>query len=481
MSIKPFLGSNTGVQDIFFFGTQLSPFAYKGWTTSTNFMIERKDYDPINTTAFNNTITFQYPQDTDLAGPPAIVIQLPRIAVNANSGGTFTQTGGSSYIDPATGTYRVNVQSACENHRYIEGAGLHAIEKIDIVYGSNLLQTIKPEDLELRANLYEQQETLQYTKELMGWYGSSHASDRGSTAEDALLRTYVIHLPTVFWGISPNQWLPVFLLKDVNNLRIHVKLRDWASIVTYDVASNQVPPHTHIQTLPTGVTADGNTPLSVRLRCVNVHLTAFEKDYFVQLAGSRGTREGTEDDGLLYKFQDIERHEREVVAAGSPTKVLKLSNFRSPTTQLIFILRPQAKVDSKFPYTASAAASQSLALQRQDPTQASYEGITYNKITANGMDLCREQHWRDTTLSEMLLYYPNGFKKDIYVRVFNDLTPTDELNCVGSINFMNLNNPQLELKWSTNELPAQACYLDVYAKVHQVIQLVNGQLHKLFN
>jgi hypothetical protein len=473
MSIKPFLGANTGVQDIFFFGTQLSPFAYKGWTTSTNFMIERKDYDPINTTAFNNTITFQYPQDTDLAGPPAIVIQLPRIQVGsdtaANRGGARNVSGGAF-----TGTERT-----LENHRYIEGAGLHIIEKIDIVYGSNLLQTIRPEDIELRANLYEQTETLQYTKELMGWYGASHASDQGSTPEDALLRTYVIHLPTVFWGVSPNQWLPVFLLKDVNNLRIHVKLRDWASIVTADINQFTVPTPTHISTVATGVLPDSTTPLSVRLRCVNVHLTAFEKDYFVQLAGSRGTREGTEDDGLLYKFQDIERHEREVVTSGATSRVLKLSNFRSPTTQLIFILRKQAKVDNKWPYTSSTTLT--LAQQRQDPTQASYEGITYNKITANGMDLCREQHWRDTTLSEMLLYYPNGFKKDIYVRVFNDLTPTDELNCVGSINFMNLNNPQLELKWVGSEIPSENMYLDVYAKVHQVVQLVNGQLHKLFN
>ena len=97
MSIKPFLGSNTGVQDIFFFGTQLSHFAYKGWTTRTNFMIERKYYDPINTTAFNNTITFQYPQDTDLAGPPAIVIQLPRINVAANAANSFASTGGSQF------------------------------------------------------------------------------------------------------------------------------------------------------------------------------------------------------------------------------------------------------------------------------------------------------------------------------------------------------------------------------------------------
>jgi hypothetical protein len=115
----------------------------------------------------------------------------------------------------------------------------------------------------------------------------------------------------------------------------------------------------------------------------------------------------------------------------------------------------------------------------QDPTQASYQQIGYNKLTANGMDLLREQTWRDTTLSDMLLFYPNGFKKQIYVRVFNDLTPTDDLNCVGSINFLNLNNPQLELRF-LSALTSDH-YLDVYAKVHMIIQMVNGQLHRLFN
>lgn len=478
MSIKPFLGANTGVQDIFFFGTQLSPFAYKGWTTSTNFMIERKDYEPINTTNFNNTVIFQYPQDTDLAGPPALVITLPRIIVGTNSGNTFTGTGGSN-VSGNTGT-----QAAMTNHRYIEGAGLHLIENITITYGSNLLQTIRPEDLEIRADLYEQTETLQYTKELMGFIGeNSHNSDVTAGEAHVINRTYTIHLPTVFWGISPNQWLPVFLLKDVNNLRINVKLKSWNSIVTASVATltsggaTISPPHTHIQTVATGVTPDSSTPLEVRLRCVNVHLTGFEKDYFVSLAGSRGTREGTEDDGLLYKFQDVERHERNIIASGTTKYSLKLTNFKSPTTQLIFILRPVNKVDAAWPYTASTSVS--LADQRQDPSDAQYKQIDYNTITANGMDLCRRQNYRDTTLSEMLLYYPNGFKKNIYVRVFNDLTPTDELNCVGSINFMNLNNPTLSLEFLT-ALNGDH-YLDVYAKTHQVIQMVNGQLHRLFN
>lgn len=474
MSIKPFLGANTGVQDIFFFGTQLSPFAYKGWTTSTNFMIERKDYDPINTTNFNNTIIFQYPQDTDLGGPPALVITLPRIVPPAD---TDAGTGTTSAV--AAGAY-TGAQNRLTNHRYIEGAGLHLIDNITITYGSNLLQTIRPEDLELRADLYEQTETLQYTKELMGFVGTaaaSHTSDIGATERDKIRRTFIIHLPTVFWGISPNQWLPVFLLKDVNNLRINVKLKTFNSIVTADVATGQSASSQFLRTVSSGVAADNSTPLEVRLRCVNVHLTGFEKDYFVSLAGSRGTREGTEDDGLLYKFQDVERHERNIITSGTTKYSLKLTNFKSPTTQLIFILRPVNKVDAQWPYSSSLTVSYANTVQ--DPSDASYKEIGYNTITANGMDLCRRQNFRDTTLSEMLLYYPNGFKKNIFVRVFNDLTPTDELNCVGSINFMNLNNPTLSLEFL--DALDQDHYLDVYAKTHQVIQMVNGQLHRLFN
>lgn len=466
MSIKPFLGTNTGVQDIFFFGTQLSPFAYKGWTTSTNFLIERKDYDPINTTAFNQTITFQYPNDTDLAGPPAIVIQLPAIDQGTNSAAA---RGATSADGATTGT-----QTTLTNHRYIDGAGLHIIEKIDITYGSNLLQTIKPEDIEIRANLYEQTETLQYTQELMGFWGNdiTHSFDRGTTASDTLLRTYIIHLPMVFWGLSPNQWLPVFMLKDINNLRIQVKLKDWASIVTATGGASG-----YLSQAATGVVPNSQTPLSVRLRAVNVHLTAVEKQYFVDLLRSTGTAEGVEDDGILYKFTDIERHEREPVVSGTTSKSLRLSNFHSPTTQIYFILRPQRRVDAKWPYAPSTTVLYADLVQ--DPTQASYQQIGYNKLTANGMDLLREQSWRDTTLSDMLLFYPNGFKKQIYVRVFNDLTPTDDLNCVGSINFLNLNNPQLELRFLS--AVSGDHYLDVYAKVHMIIQMVNGQLHRLFN
>lgn len=89
---KAFLSANTAVQDIFFFGTQLSPFAYKGWTTSTNFMVERKDYSPEAAPSLkgNCTVRFQHPNDMDLTGPPALVIKLPRIHVPAGASDSDT-------------------------------------------------------------------------------------------------------------------------------------------------------------------------------------------------------------------------------------------------------------------------------------------------------------------------------------------------------------------------------------------------------
>lgn len=483
MSIRSFIGANTGVQDVFFLGTKLSPFAYKGWTVSTNFMLERKEYDPLTAPAFGQSVKFQYPNDCDLAGPVTLVIKLPRLDLTSSTNHTDADPG------------------------YIAGVGWHCINRIEIKYGANLLQTIKPEEMEIRSELFEPDEILKYTRENVlegfpandmhdiskvpdtvpstgSWWthitGTGAALDATSftTAHKnaftryAKLRTCIVNLTTLFWGQTPNQWLPIFLLRDPNNLIIEVFFKNLNQIVTRHTPA----------TAASGFSAaavDSTSKFEVKLRCTNVHLSQAEKAYFSARAGARGNKGGsTEDDGLLYKFQDYERHEREVISfSGSAEKkhTLRLSNFRSPTTQLIFFLREKRKVDGVYNNTAS---SETLPVCDKD----SYKYIEFNKVTANGNDLLREYDDKQTTVSEMLLYFPNGFKKNIYVRVINDLTPTDEINCVGSINFMNLNNPQLELRWSRSDLvEATDHYLDVFAKTHQIIQLVNGQLHRLFN
>lgn len=486
MSIRSFIGANTGVQDVFFLGTKLSPFAYKGWTVSTNFMLERKEYDPMTAPAFGQSIKFQYPNDCDLAGPVTLVIRLPRL--------DLVQT-------------TDQLQNNAGDPRYVEGVGWHCINRIEVKYGANLLQTIKPEDMEIRAELFEPDEILKYTREnvLEGitandlhsiskapesiptsgniyLQGLSTTNSANLTAADKTLivkyvkqRTCVVNLTTLFWGQTPNQWLPIFLLRDPNNLIIEVFFKNLNQLITRNAGEP-----TGGLSLPASIAADSTSKFEVKLRCTNVHLSQAEKAYFSARAGARGNKGGsTEDDGLLYKFQDYERHEREVITfSGSAEKkhTLRLSNFRSPTTSLIFFLREKGRVDGV--YNNSNANDASLPAFDKD----SYKYIEFNKVTANGNDLLREYDDKQTTVSEMLLYFPNGFKKNIYVRVINDLTPTDEINCVGSINFMNLNNPQLELRWSRADLLSSTDhYLDVLAKTHQIIQLVNGQLHRLFN
>lgn len=492
MSIRSFIGANTGVQDVFFLGTKLSPFAYKGWTVSTNFMLERKEYDPMTSPAFGQSVKFQYPNDCDLAGPVTLVIKLPRLN-----------------LDIITDQFAVGAGDP----RYVDGVGWHCINRIEIKYGANLLQTIKPEDMEIRAELFEPDEILKYTREnvlegmsandlhniskapesiptsgafkLSGIDYASAASltnaDKQSIVKFVKQRTCVVNLTTLFWGQTPNQWLPIFLLRDPNNLIIEVFFKNLNQLITRNVAEPTTVGGT-TYTLPSSISADSTSKFEVKLRCTNVHLSQAEKAYFSARAGARGNKGGsTEDDGLLYKFQDYERHEREVINfSGTAEKrhTLRLSNFRSPTTSLIFILREKSRVEGVYNNTTSSTNDVALPGFDKD----TYKYIEFNKVTANGNDLLREYDDKQTTVSEMLLYFPNGFKKNIYVRVINDLTPTDEINCVGSINFMNLNNPQLELRWSRADLVrADDHYLDVFAKTHQIIQLVNGQLHRLFN
>lgn len=130
------LALNQGPQDALLYDNSRSYFTNVGYTRTSNFQIEYRDVDSQSGGDFGSTLQFVIPKAADLLGPVDLMIDLPTpSAVDAAAKLTVTAEGDVAYAS------------------WVDEIGYAAIEKVTFTVGSNDIETITGEQLQIRNEL----------------------------------------------------------------------------------------------------------------------------------------------------------------------------------------------------------------------------------------------------------------------------------------------------------------------------------------
>jgi len=146
----PQLQINQGPQDALLYDNSRSYFTNVGYTRTSNFQTEYIDVESQNAAAFNSTVQFVIPKAADLLGPVDLTLDLPpctSFGPNDNGGQTALGNGkGDSTTAQLLAGDRIWAQ-------WVDEVGFAMIEKVTFSVGSNDIETITGEELQIRNEL----------------------------------------------------------------------------------------------------------------------------------------------------------------------------------------------------------------------------------------------------------------------------------------------------------------------------------------
>jgi hypothetical protein len=283
------LQKNTGILDPLIFGDNISDsyFFYRGYTTTKNHFITRRDVAPSEAAPqFGSMSTFKLPIIADKLGPIQLMFSLPIL----NPVGQVT---------PAV------------NPRYQDFIGFTAWEKITLAYSTGELYTLFPEDAWLKYKRMLRQEQKDAVGELV-------AGDKSIPQRVALAQTVqqiIVDLPLPC-SRAMHRWLEMMQL--AHEPRLEVCWKPLANLFQCDNAGGQV---------------DLTQQLTVvKVRCTLVHLDGDERDFYTS---------NTETENGIIRLIDDFKMEKVIVPTGTPIGEyrIKLNNFRSSSKNFAFFIR----------------------------------------------------------------------------------------------------------------------------------------------
>lgn len=131
----PQLQINQGPQDALLYDNSKSYFTNVGYVRTSNFQVEYRKVQSQNSPAFNSTVQFVIPKAADLLGPVDLMVEIPEPTSNITKG-------------TAANTERTRIYS-----QWVDELGFALIDKITFSCGSNDIETITGEMLQLRNEL----------------------------------------------------------------------------------------------------------------------------------------------------------------------------------------------------------------------------------------------------------------------------------------------------------------------------------------
>lgn len=131
----PQLQINQGPQDALLYDNSKSYFTNVGYVRTSNFQVEYRKVQSQNSPAFNSTVQFVIPKAADLLGPVDLLVEIPE-PTSGITGGT------------AANAKRTRLYS-----QWVDELGFALIDKITFSCGSNDIETITGEMLQLRNEL----------------------------------------------------------------------------------------------------------------------------------------------------------------------------------------------------------------------------------------------------------------------------------------------------------------------------------------
>ena len=242
----PQLQINQGPQDALLYDNSKSYFTNVGYVRTSNFQVEYRNVQPQNTAAFNSTVQYVIPKAADLLGPVDLVVDLKPPSTG------FTK---DSTVANSVGTRVWN--------EWVDELGFAMIDKITFSCGSNDIETITGEMLQIRNELMTSDEnrlgfdTIQKTgrrafakknffvdgehnadaDELPGVTGKRYAKDYSRISslyynDDASSNEIVestkrkLTIPLgLFFTKHVSQYFPLAAVAGCNDVRISIKFR----------------------------------------------------------------------------------------------------------------------------------------------------------------------------------------------------------------------------------------------------------------
>jgi hypothetical protein len=402
--MRDFLQSHVGPESPLLLGFNPitdSPFIPRDWKRTINFTVDRRDINADNAPAFSAEQNFKMPKVAEKVGKLQLVYTI------------------SALTNGGAGTYE----------RLVDFAGFEAIDRIEISYAGNHLQTIYGLQLYLWHRMHLRQDKQDAQAHLVG--GNLTAAERNTAADAA--QTFYVDIPA-FFTYETHQSFPPLVLAD--ELRIDVHFKSLNSIVQSDSAVGTV-------------TA---TITSSKLRVTFINLIQMEREVIKQ-----GTQEGN---GLIFPILDVERQSSYQLASGSATHQVKLTNPKSPCSYFLFVVRNNADINT--PYANNPF---------------NFQAIDSWNMEANNQPLVRDvEH-------EYQMYYLNPLYTDatprdnVYGHYFS-LAPENRVDHHGSNYFAMQNNPVINVT-HTGAL-ATNHYFDGLFFVHNFIQIKGPDIVKIF-
>ena len=138
----PQLQINQGPQDALLYDNSKSYFTNVGYVRTSNFQVEYRKVQSQNSPAFNSTVQYVIPKAADLLGPVDLMVEISEPPTGAGSAFTKDSTSGAA-----------NSKGTRVWNEWVDELGFAMIDKITFSCGSNDIETITGEMLQIRNEL----------------------------------------------------------------------------------------------------------------------------------------------------------------------------------------------------------------------------------------------------------------------------------------------------------------------------------------
>ena len=136
--MSPQLQINQGPQDALLYDNTRSYFTNVGYVRTSNFQVEYKENEPQNSAQFGSTVQFVIPKAADLMGPVDLRVTIPEVSSS------------TSFVTAPT--QDATVQKAA-GLAWVDELGFAMIEKATFSIGSNDIETLTGEQMQIRNEL----------------------------------------------------------------------------------------------------------------------------------------------------------------------------------------------------------------------------------------------------------------------------------------------------------------------------------------
>lgn len=401
---REFLQSHVGPESPLLLGFNPindSPFIPRDWKRSINFTLDRRDINADNSPAFGGEQNFKMPKVAEKVGKIQLIFTIS----------SLTNSGGGSY------------------ERLVDFAGFNAIDRVEISYAGNHLQTIHGLQLYLWHRMHLRQDKQDAEAHLVG--GNLTTAERNTAADSS--QTFYVDLPA-FFTYETHQSFPPLVLADEIRIDVH-----------YNTLNNIVQSDSAVGTVSATIT-------SSKLRITFINLTQGERDVIKE-----GTQTGN---GLIYPIMDVERQSSQQLQSGQSSHQVKLTNPKSPCSYFLFVVRANADINTAY-----------------DNDPYNFQAIDNWELEANNQPLVR------TVEHDYQIYYLNPLytdatpRENVYGHYFS-LSPENRVDHHGSNYFAMQNNPVITINHASSL--GTNHYFDGLFFVHNFIQIKGPDIVKIF-